>query len=115
MSQPFPEPILNLPQADIPLPGLTAYLSQGPRHQIPFMHFTEDVDLAEHAHEAQWGLVLEGRITMTIDGEVQTYTSGERYFIPAGVKHSAKIHAGYTDMTFFDQPDRYSSKQVGDV
>ena len=115
MSQLFPEPIRRLPQADIPLPGLTAYLSQGPRHQILFMHFTEDVDLPEHAHAAQWGLVLEGRIQMTINAETQTFSRGERYFIPAGVKHSAKIHAGYADMTYFDEPDRYSSTEAGDA
>ncbi len=62
MSQLFPEPIRALPRADIPFPGLSAYLSQGPHYQILFMHFTEDIDLAEHAHEAQWGLVLEGPI-----------------------------------------------------
>lgn len=28
MNQIFPEPIRNLPKADIPLDGLTAYLSQ---------------------------------------------------------------------------------------
>lgn len=115
MSQPFPEPIPIYPRRIFTIPGLTAYLSQGPGHQFLFMHFAEDVDLAEHTHGAQWGLVLEGRITMIIDGEAQTYTSGERYFIRAGVNHSAKIHAGHTDMIFFDQPDRYSSKQVGDA
>lgn len=66
----FPEPILNLPEADIPLKGITAYLSQGSDHQIIFMHFS----------------------------------------IPEGVKHNAKIYAGYADMTYFHQKDRYSVK-----
>ncbi|CUH96683.1 hypothetical protein P22_2773 [Propionispora sp. 2/2-37] len=30
----FPEPILKLPEADIPLQGIRAYLSQGDNHQI---------------------------------------------------------------------------------
>jgi hypothetical protein len=29
----FPEPILNLPEADIPLKGVNAFLSQGLDHQ----------------------------------------------------------------------------------
>jgi quercetin dioxygenase-like cupin family protein len=115
MSQPFPEPILNLPQADIPLAGVTAYLSQAPDHQILFMHFSEDVELGEHAHEAQWGIVLEGSITMTINAESTTYAKGERYFIPAGVKHSAKIHAGYADMTYFNEAQRYDVKETGEA
>ena len=106
----FPEPILNLPEADIPLKGLTAYLSQGNSHQIIFMNFSEDVDLPEHSHEAQWGIVLEGKIEMTINGEKKVYQKGDRYYIPKGVIHSGKIHAGYADMTYFDQKDRYQEK-----
>lgn len=56
----FPEPIRNLPEADIPLEGIKAYLSQSDDHQILFMQFMEDVDLPEHAHGAQTGFVLEG-------------------------------------------------------
>ena len=50
----FPEPILNLPEADIPIKGINAYLSQGNNHQVIFMSFSEDVDLPEHFHESQY-------------------------------------------------------------
>lgn len=106
----FPEPIQQLPQADIPIQGVTAYLSQAESHQIIFMEFNQDVELGEHAHESQWGIVLEGRIDMTIDGVEKTFVRGDRYFIPRGVRHSAKIHAGYADITYFDQKDRYPKK-----
>jgi quercetin dioxygenase-like cupin family protein len=106
----FPKPIQNLPQADIPLKGISAYLSQSERHQIIFMEFDENIDLPEHAHAAQIGIVLEGQIDLVIDGERRNYTKGDRYYIPAGVKHSGKIYAGYADITFFDQPDRYCAK-----
>lgn len=106
----FPEPILNLPEADIPLKGIQAYLSQSDGHQIIFMEFSEDVELPEHAHESQWGIVLEGKIELTIDGVKYTYQKGDRYFIPKDVKHSGKIYAGYADMTFFNQRDRYKKK-----
>ncbi|MEL7657109.1 MAG: cupin domain-containing protein [Bacillota bacterium] len=106
----FPEPILNLPEADIPLKGLRAYLSQGSDHQILFMSFSEDVDLPEHSHEAQWGIVLEGKIEMTIDGIKNIYQKGDRYYIPKNVKHSGKIYAGYADMTYFNERERYHQK-----
>ncbi len=38
------------------------------------------------------------------------YTKGDRYYIPEGVKHSGKIFAGYADITFFDEPNRYTKK-----
>ncbi len=108
MDQLFPEPIQNLPKADIPLDGLTAYLSQSDTHQILFMKFEKDVDLPEHAHAAQMGIVLEGKIDLMIAGEKHCFTKGDRYYIPEGVKHSARIYAGYADVTFFNEPNRYS-------
>ena len=106
----FPEPITKLPKVDMPFSGYEAYLSQGDSHQIIFMQFSEDIDLPQHSHESQWGIVLEGKIQLTIGGETNTYTKGDRYFIEKGVKHSGKIFAGYADMTFFNQKDRYGTK-----
>jgi quercetin dioxygenase-like cupin family protein len=110
----FPEPILNLPEADIPLDGIRAYLSQGEDHQIIFMEFEKDVDLPEHSHESQYGIVLEGMIELTMHGETKAYKKGDRYFIPKDVVHSGKIYAGYADMTFFNQKDRYKPKRFID-
>ncbi len=107
----FPEPVIQLPQADIPVPGVTAYLSQSDTHQIIFMEFSQDVEIGEHSHESQWGIVLEGQIDLTINGVKNTYHKGDRYFIPKGTPHAAKIHAGYADITYFNQVDRYPIKK----
>ena len=110
MSEIFPEPIRNLPQADIPFDGITAYLSQADNHQILFMEFAKDVEVPEHSHEAQWGVVLARKVDLTIDGIKHTYSRGDSVFIPKGVKHSAKVHAGYADVSFFNQKDQYKPK-----
>jgi len=115
MGEIFPKPIRNLPEADIPLEGLKAYLSQSDDHQILFMQFDEDVEIPEHSHESQWGVVLEGRIDLAIEGTRRTYTKGERVFIPKGAKHSARIYAGYADISFFNQKDRYKTKQQTNI
>lgn len=106
----FAEPILNLPEADIPLKGINAYLSQGAGHQIIFMEFSEDVEIPPHAHESQWGIVIEGKIDLNFGGIKHTFTKGDHYFIPKGIEHSSKIYAGYADITFFNQKDRYKAK-----
>ncbi|UFS68992.1 cupin domain-containing protein [Geomonas sp. RF6] len=111
MPELFPQPIKELPHASIPLQGVTAYLSQSRSHQIIFKEFAEDVELPEHAHAAQVGFVLEGKIELTVAGSRAVYTKGDRYFIPAGELHSGKIYAGYADITFFDEPDRYAPVQ----
>ena len=106
----FSKEIYNLPEADVPVKGIKAFLSQGINHQVIFMEFSEDVLLPEHAHESQWGIVVEGKIDLTIDGVKNTFTKGDRYFIPINIKHSAKIYAGFATIDFFNQADRYKKK-----
>jgi mannose-6-phosphate isomerase-like protein (cupin superfamily) len=107
----FPEPIRNLPEADIPLDGINAYLSQAKDHQLIFMQFEKDVDLPEHSHSAQVGFVLGGKIELMIDGSQNVYRKGDIYFIPENVKHSGRIFAGYADITFFNEAARYKEKK----
>lgn len=105
-----PGPIRDLPKANISLNGLTSYILQSETHQILFMEFDEDVDLPEHSHAAQVGIVLEGKIELIIDGEREYFTRGDRYYIPKVIKNSGKIFAGYADITFFDEPNRFSKQ-----
>lgn len=111
----FPKPICNLPEADISLSGIKAFLSQAENHQIIFMEFEKDVDLPEHSHAAQVGIVIKGKIDLLFSDELRTYQKGDIYYIPSGVKHSGKIYAGYADVTFFDEADRYRPKQPADT
>jgi quercetin dioxygenase-like cupin family protein len=106
----FPAPITTLPEADIPINGVRAFLSQADNHQIIFMEFEEDVILPEHSHAAQVGIVIRGKIDLAFNDESKIYEKGDIYYIPAGVKHSGKIYAGYVDVTFFDEPNRYKQK-----
>ena len=110
MDRVFPDTIRKLPLADVPLDGVTAFLSQADTHQIVFMEFSKDADLPEHSHAAQMGIVVQGRIELTIDGKKNIFTKGDLYHIPAGVKHSGRIYAGYADVTFFNEPKRYTAK-----
>jgi len=56
------------------------------------------------------GIVLEGKIKLVIDGEQHCFTKGDRYHIPEGVRLSGKIYAGYSDITYFNETNRYSIK-----
>ena len=107
---PFPDAIRRLPLAEVPLDGVAAYISQADDHQILFMEFDRDVEVPSHSHGAQWAVVVAGSLDLTIGGEERTYGPGDHYFIPAGVEHSARIRAGYADVTFFADRDRYKPK-----
>ena len=69
MRKSFPEIIKALPEADIPVDGVSAYISRGDLHQILFMEFENDIEIPEHSHGAQWGIVVTGEIELTIDGK----------------------------------------------
>ena len=103
----FPEIVDKLPNTNVGVEGVVAKLFQGHDQQVVFMEFDRDVDVPEHSHEAQWGIVAAGEMELTIDGEARTLHKGDSYFIPAGVTHSAKIMKGYCDVTLFNQVDRY--------
>jgi quercetin dioxygenase-like cupin family protein len=103
----FPDLVRALPLADISIEGVTAHLLQGEDGQVLFMEFTRDATVPLHSHGAQWGTVLDGRIELTIDGVQRSYGRGDSYFIPAGVEHFATVHAGYADVTLFEDRDRY--------
>lgn len=107
----FPDIITNLPESDIPIDGLKSYHFQGENQQIIFMSFEKDAEVPEHSHEAQWGVVLDGKIEITIGGETSILRKGDTYFIPKGVKHSAHVKKGYKDITLFNQKDRYKIKR----
>lgn len=111
----FPDIITNLPQAEIPIQGLKAYLLQGINQQVLFMSFENDVTVPEHTHEAQWGVVLEGEIELTINGVKMIYKKGDTYFIPKNILHSANVKAGYRDLTLFNQKDRYKTKIISNI
>ena len=111
MTDVFPEPIRKLPKADIPLEGSEAFLSQGEDHQILFVMFENDIEMPEHTHDSQWEIVLEGKVDVWIDGKQHKFEKGDRFFIPNGTKHFAKIYAGYSCMIFFAEKARYKLKR----
>jgi quercetin dioxygenase-like cupin family protein len=111
MTKPFPEPILNLPEAQMPLPGCQGFLLQGEKQQMIFMHFSQYTEVPEHSHASQWEIVLEGQAELNIGGARHTYSKGDAFYIPEGVPHAAKLQAGYAAAAFFDQKDRYIPKE----
>jgi len=106
----FPDIITRHPSADIPIDGVDSRLIQTGRQQFIFMEFDQDIEVPEHSHNAQWGVVLDGEMELTIAGQPRILRKGDTYYIDKNVRHSAKIKKGYKDLTLFDQADRYKDK-----
>jgi len=103
--------IKSLPTANIPFEGVRGWISQSDDHQIVFMELEAIGKVAEHKHGAQWGMVVEGEMDLTIGGETKTYNKGDSYFIPEGVLHSAVFKMKTWVIDYFADKNRYLSKQ----
>jgi len=106
----YAEEIKQLPEADIPFEGVKGWLSQGKDHQIVFFDIEPIGKVAEHSHGAQWGVVFDGEMTLTIGDETKTYKKGDYYYIPSGVIHSATFKKRTRVMDFFADEERYKIK-----
>lgn len=107
----FPRTITSLPQADIAFKGVKGWLSQAKDHQLVFMDIAPIGEVAPHAHGAQWGIVVNGEMKLTIGGKTRTYRKGDSYFIPKGRVHSARFNTRTFVIDFFADRKRYRTKK----
>ncbi|MBU0516692.1 MAG: cupin domain-containing protein [Proteobacteria bacterium] len=106
----FPPMIEDLPDIDLPVEGVRGKLLQGVDQQVVFFDIQAVGVIPEHSHGAQWGIILEGEVELTIDGRPNVYKKGESYYIPAGVTHSARSTVPFKALDVFDDVDRYPPK-----
>jgi quercetin dioxygenase-like cupin family protein len=106
----YPDMIEALPEADIPIAGVRGRLLQAEGRQAVFFDIEPIGRIPLHAHGAQFGVVLDGEMSLTIGEETRRYRPGDSYFIPAGVMHGAVFHTRVRVIDFFDEPTRYRPK-----
>ncbi len=67
-------------------------LSYGDKTLMAKFKLEKDKVLPEHEHpHEQIGLLISGRINLTIDGELHEVHPGDSWCIPGGVEHRADI------------------------
>lgn len=106
----FPEFVTGLPEADIPFPGVRGWISQAPSHQVIFLDIEPIGNVAPHRHGAQWGIVVEGEMQLTIGGETRKYGPGDSYLIPANVEHAATFLTRVRVIDVFADENRYRAR-----
>jgi quercetin dioxygenase-like cupin family protein len=107
---PYPEMIMNLPEIDVNLSGVRGWLLRNEFLSAVFFKLDPIAKIPPHSHCAQWGMVLEGKMKLTIDGKTKLYTRGDRYFIPRDVVHSAEFVTQCFVVDYFEDPKRYHVK-----
>jgi len=106
----WPDMIKGLPEADIPFDGVRGWLLQGPDHQLVFFDIAPIGEVPPHSHGAQWGIMVDGEMHLTIGGETRHIKTGDSYFIPSGVEHAATFVTRCRVIDFFEDVDRYRAK-----
>jgi quercetin dioxygenase-like cupin family protein len=107
---PYADFIQALPQADLPMAGITASLLAGPHGQAVFFELPAGTVVPPHSHGAQWGIIVKGELELTIAGVKHTFRQGDSYFVGHGVEHSAVIDKPCWAIDIFADPRRYSPK-----
>jgi quercetin dioxygenase-like cupin family protein len=109
--QEYPEVITTLPKAIIQVEGIKAWLLQGERHQLVFFEMEHNAQVPEHSHDyPQWGIVLKGKMRLTIDGKAHLIKKGDEYVIPANAKHYATFLSKSRVIDFFSERTRYKTR-----
>ncbi len=110
-NEPYPNCIKGLPEAIIPFDGVKAWMVQGGTSQVGFFEIEPIGIVSPHSHGAQYGVVLEGEMLLTIGDETNLYKKGDSYFIPEGIVHSAEFKTFCRVIDFFAEPKRYEIEE----
>lgn len=103
----YPDIIQGLPDIDIAVEGVRGKLLQAGEMQVVFFDIDPVGEIPPHSHGAQWGIVIEGEMDLTIDGHTKTYRRGDSYFIPPGVVHGATFKTRFRALDLFAEQARY--------
>lgn len=109
MSDFFPPFIRSLPAPDSPV-VMDAHIVPSRHVLTMFYEIDAAVEVPEHAHGAQWGVVLAGEMEMVIDGVADRYRAGDTYYVPPGSPHLARLFAGCRGIDVFADSDRYTPR-----
>jgi len=109
----YPEVITSLPEAEMPFEGVKAWILQADARQLVFFEFEDYAKVPEHSHGyPQWGMVIDGKMELTINSKPRICEKGGEYVIPAGAKHSATFLSRTRVMDLFSEKNRYKPKTI---
>lgn len=78
-----------------PLPGCRLRTPYGENLMLSRVEMKEGAVIPDHEHpQEQGGIVLEGQLELTIDGETRILQVGEMYLIPPNTIHRAAAYGG---------------------
>ena len=78
-----------------PLPGCRLRTPFGENLMLSYLEMDEGAIIPTHQHpHEQGGIVLKGRLELTVDDEVRVLEEGEMYLVPPNTPHRAVAVGG---------------------
>jgi mannose-6-phosphate isomerase-like protein (cupin superfamily) len=109
----YPEVITRLPEANVQSEGAKAWIMQADMSQLVFFEFETNANVPEHSHDyPQWGIVIDGKMELTINGKPRICERSDEYLIPAGARHSARFLSRTRVIDLFSEKNRYKPKTI---
>ena len=76
------------------LPGIHSRTFWGERMLLSLVDLAPHATIPPHSHpHEQLGIVVSGRMELTVDGETREVGPGDVYVVPGGVMHSVRMGA----------------------
>ncbi len=90
----------------VPKEEVTMRVVSGEKGMMVFFDIEPNVEIPVHSHpHEQMGTVLEGELTMIINGVEQVLKAGDGYIAPSGMPHGARAGSqGVKVVDFFSPP-----------
>lgn len=105
MPRDFPSFVRTLPEADLGYPALRGWVLQGERGCVLYWEAVTEVALPEHCHAECWGVVVDGRMELMVDGYTRVYTRGDLYVVPPQARHRTRVFPGFRGVEHLSDPD----------
>ncbi len=109
---PVPPFLDQLPLATPETEGLTVRAVENGDWIVRFLKADRTVTIPNLQPGALWGVVLDGSMSLTINGTQKTLHRGATYYIQPGETHVATLYAGWQGLYVFP---RLPSAVEGDV
>lgn len=95
----FPPEIEALPDFD---GAFDAYRLAAQGCEVLFATYPAGTSIDPHTHDTNnVGVITKGQLTLTIDGHVTTYGTGDWYSVLAGVEHAASFGDDSAEIEFW--------------
>ncbi|TWT57899.1 Cupin domain protein [Thalassoglobus neptunius] len=84
----------QIPAVEV-FPGCRLRTPHGENLMLSYLEMDEGAVIPSHSHpHEQAGILLQGKLDLTIEGEMRTVEPGAMFLIPGGVEHMAVASHG---------------------